>query len=168
MPRQSCSHGGQGLGPDVGLFTLWMMTKELAKADMALARCWEGHVNSQMLLNALGRRSAEGSLVPWDRGAGRDLGRLERRAAGADSRADARFGTVVRPASGGYVIDGTKVFATDAERPLGDPAGEHARAGRRPPLERGGRAPAPGLRPDGPERPVRRDPGGIPSECGAR
>src|SRR5947209_17421045 len=51
VPR---SHGGQGLGPDSGLFTLWMITKELAKADMALARCWEGHVNSQMLLAALG------------------------------------------------------------------------------------------------------------------
>ena len=51
VPR---SHGGHGLGPDAGLFTLWMMTKELAKADMALARCWEGHVNSQMLLTCLG------------------------------------------------------------------------------------------------------------------
>src|SRR5690349_14184206 len=51
VPR---SHGGRGLGPDVGLYTLWMMTKELAKVDMALARCWEGHVNSQTLLNALG------------------------------------------------------------------------------------------------------------------
>ena len=51
VPR---SHGGQGLGPNVGLYTLWMMTKELAKVDMALARCWEGHVNSQMLLHAMG------------------------------------------------------------------------------------------------------------------
>ena len=51
VPR---SYGGHGLGPDAGLFTLWMITKELAKADMALARCWEGHVNSQMLLTALG------------------------------------------------------------------------------------------------------------------
>ena len=32
VPR---SHGGHGLGPDAGLFTLWMITKELAKADMA-------------------------------------------------------------------------------------------------------------------------------------
>src|ERR1700678_746964 len=46
VPR---SHGGHGLGPDANLFTLWMITKVLAKADMALARCWEGHVNSQML-----------------------------------------------------------------------------------------------------------------------
>ena len=50
VPR---SHGGHGLGPDAGLYTLWMATKELARADMALARCWEGHVNSQMLINGL-------------------------------------------------------------------------------------------------------------------
>ena len=25
-----------------GLLTLWWMTRELAKADMSLARCWEG------------------------------------------------------------------------------------------------------------------------------
>ena len=47
------SHGGHGLGPDPGLFTLWMITKGLAKADMALALL-EGHFNSQMLLTALG------------------------------------------------------------------------------------------------------------------
>ena len=51
VPR---THGGLGLGPDVGLYTLWMMTKELARADMALARCWEGHVNSQILIHAAG------------------------------------------------------------------------------------------------------------------
>src|SRR5262249_6196180 len=51
VPRR---HGGLGLGESDGLFTLWMMTRELAKADMSLARCWEGHVNSQMLLAGLG------------------------------------------------------------------------------------------------------------------
>src|SRR5690349_12293673 len=40
-------HGGLGLGPRGGdALTLWMMTKELAKADLSLARCWEGHANS--------------------------------------------------------------------------------------------------------------------------
>ena len=54
VPAAPRSHGGLGLGPQVGLFTLWMMTKELARADMALARCWEGHVDFEILLNALG------------------------------------------------------------------------------------------------------------------
>ena len=39
--------GGLGLGPGSDTFVLWMMTKELARADMSLGRCWEGHVNSQ-------------------------------------------------------------------------------------------------------------------------
>src|SRR5215208_1471430 len=44
-------YGGYGLGPYKGdVFTLWMMTKEIARADMSLARCWEGHVNSLVLL----------------------------------------------------------------------------------------------------------------------
>jgi alkylation response protein AidB-like acyl-CoA dehydrogenase len=111
VPR---SHGGHGLGPDIGLYTLWMMTKELAKADMALARCWEGHVNSQMLLNALGddRQKSrwfhgiveQGEI--WAAWSGEPQARIP----GQTNR----FGTIVRPTSGGYLIDGTKVFATSA------------------------------------------------------
>src|SRR5947207_1528484 len=51
VPRD---YGGLGLGPSGGLLALWMMTVELARADMSLARCWEGHVNAQVLLAALG------------------------------------------------------------------------------------------------------------------
>ncbi|HEX6043902.1 MAG TPA: acyl-CoA dehydrogenase family protein, partial [Pyrinomonadaceae bacterium] len=43
-------HGGLGLGPYTrDVFTLWMMTKEIASVDLSLARCWEGHVNSLVL-----------------------------------------------------------------------------------------------------------------------
>src|SRR5690348_5145927 len=46
-PAVPKEHGGYGLGPYTGeVFPLWMMTKEIARADMSLARCWEGHVNS--------------------------------------------------------------------------------------------------------------------------
>ena len=114
VPR---SHGGHGLGPDAGLFTLWMMTKELAKADMALARCWEGHVNSQMLLNALGDdrqkdRWFEGIVERgeiWAAWSGEPQARIPGQTA--------RFGTVVRPTQGGYLVDGTKVFATSSRVP---------------------------------------------------
>ena len=52
MPKE---HGGLGLGPYKGdVFTLWMMTKEIARADLSLARCWEGHVNSLVLLDGMG------------------------------------------------------------------------------------------------------------------
>jgi alkylation response protein AidB-like acyl-CoA dehydrogenase len=111
VPR---SHGGHGLGPDANLFTLWMITKELAKADMALARCWEGHVNSQMLLSALGDgrqqdRWFEGIVERgeiWAAWSGEPQSRIPRQ--------NARFGTAVRRVEGGYLINGTKVFATSA------------------------------------------------------
>src|SRR6185369_3711046 len=47
-------YGGYSLGPYTGdVFTLWMMTKEIARVDMSLARCWEGHVNSLVLLDGM-------------------------------------------------------------------------------------------------------------------
>ena len=57
-------YGGCGLGPYRGnVLTLWLMTKEIAKADLALARCWEGHVNSLVLIDGLGTDSTKGTLV---------------------------------------------------------------------------------------------------------
>jgi alkylation response protein AidB-like acyl-CoA dehydrogenase len=111
IPR---SHGGHGLDPGAGLYTLWMMTKELAKADMALARCWEGHVNSQTLLHGLGDdrqkdRWFQGIVERGDIWAAWS-GEPQARIPGQKSR----FGTTVHPAKGGYVISGTKVFATSA------------------------------------------------------
>jgi alkylation response protein AidB-like acyl-CoA dehydrogenase len=111
VPR---SHGGQGLGPDQGLFTLWMMTKELAKADMALARCWEGHINSQVLVSALGNerqksRWFEGIVHRgeiWAAWSGEPQARIPGQ--------KTQFGTAVRRVKGGYQISGSKVFATSA------------------------------------------------------
>jgi alkylation response protein AidB-like acyl-CoA dehydrogenase len=72
-------HGGLGLGLDDGLFAVWMVINSLAKADMSLARCWEGHVNSQVLIRGMGdapqqARWFEGMVdrgekwVVWSRG----------------------------------------------------------------------------------------------------
>ena len=59
-------YGGYGLGPYTGdVFTLWMMTKEIAHADMSLARCWEGHVNSLVLLDGM---STEEQKARWFKG----------------------------------------------------------------------------------------------------
>src|ERR687895_2335889 len=53
-PAVPKEYGGLGLGPYRGdVLTLWLMTKELAKADLSLARCWEGHVNSLVLLDGM-------------------------------------------------------------------------------------------------------------------
>ena len=112
VPRE---HGGLGLGPyrhDV--LTLWMMTKEFAKADLSLARCWEGHVNSSVLLDGLAsaeqkERWFDGIVnrgetwVAWS-------GEPQVPAPGETMR----FGTTVKEVSGGLIVDGTKVFSTSA------------------------------------------------------
>lgn len=109
------SYGGLGLGPYLGnLYNLWMITKELAKADLSLARCWEGHINSLVLLNGAAdeeqkARWFEGVIkhgqtwVAWS-------GEPQARAPGEKIR----FGTHVEIVEGGYIIDGTKVFCTSA------------------------------------------------------
>src|SRR5438477_2374048 len=108
-------HGGLGLGPYRGdVFTLWMMTKEIAKADLALARCWEGHANSLVLLDGLAddaqrRRWFTGIIernetwVAWS-------GEPQARATGEQ----VRFGTSVELTEGGFVLNGTKAFCTSA------------------------------------------------------
>ena len=112
VPRE---HGGHGLGPyrrDV--LTLWMMTREFARADLSLARCWEGHVNSVVLLDGLANEEQKsrwfdgivnrGEIwVAWS-------GEPQVPAPGET----VRFGTTVTEVPGGLVVDGTKVFSTSA------------------------------------------------------
>jgi alkylation response protein AidB-like acyl-CoA dehydrogenase len=108
-------HGGLGLGPYRGdVFTLWMVTKEFAKVDLALARCWEGHANSLVLLDGIGteeqkRRWFDGVIqqadiwVAWS-------GEPQARSPAQSSQ----FGTTTQKVDGGYVVNGTKVFATSS------------------------------------------------------
>jgi alkylation response protein AidB-like acyl-CoA dehydrogenase len=114
-PTAPIQYGGLGLGPHRGdAFTLWMITKEIAKADLSMARCWEGHANSLLLLDGM---ATEAQKARWfegvvDRG---DKwvawsGEPQARAPG-ESRS---YGTSVTRVAGGYVVDGTKVFATSA------------------------------------------------------
>lgn len=108
-------HGGLGLGPYRGdVFTLWMMTKEMAKADLSLARCWEGHVNSLVLLDGIANaeQKARWFKTVVERG---DLwvawsGEPQARAPGETQR----FGTTTEKVEGGYVVEGNKVFSTSA------------------------------------------------------
>src|SRR5438874_6491840 len=112
VPRE---YGGLGLGPYRGdIFTLWMLTKEIARADLSLARCWEGHVNSLVLIDGMGTdeqkaRWFEGVLtrgetwVAWS-------GEPQARAPGESTR----FGTYAERVDGGWCLDGTKAFATSA------------------------------------------------------
>ena len=65
-PVVPVEYGGLGLGPHRGdAYTLWMMTKEIAKADLSLARCWEGHTNSLVLLDGI---ASEAQKALWFEG----------------------------------------------------------------------------------------------------
>ncbi|ETX03820.1 MAG: acyl-CoA dehydrogenase [Candidatus Entotheonella gemina] len=109
------AYGGFGLGPyHDDVFTLWMMTKEIAKADLSLARCWEGHVNSLVLLDGLAN---EAQKARWFEGVVQRGEKWVAWSGEPQSRAPGqqlRFGTTVEKVDGGYIVDGTKVFSTSA------------------------------------------------------
>lgn len=105
--------GGLGLQPHTSdPFALWMVTKGFAKADLSLARCWEGHANAMTLIDGVGneaqkRRWFAGVLESgdtWSCWSGEPQTLVPGQTA--------RYGTTVERVSGGYIINGTKVFAT--------------------------------------------------------
>ena len=108
-------HGGLGLGPYTDdIFTLWMMTKEIAKADLSLARCWEGHVNSLVLLDGM---ADENQQARWFKGVVERGDKWVAWSGEPQARKPGeaiRFGTTVEKADGGYIVDGNKVFSTSA------------------------------------------------------
>lgn len=108
-------YGGLGLGPYRGdVFTLWMMTKEIAKADLSMARCWEGHVNSLVLLDGMATREQK---AVWFKGVVERGDKWVAWSGEPQSRAPGetvRFGTTLEKAEGGYVVEGNKVFSTSA------------------------------------------------------
>ena len=114
-PAVPTEYGGLGLGPYRGnVFTLWMMTRELAKADLSLARCWEGHANSLVLLDGM---ASEAQKALWFEGVVQRgekwvawSGEPQARAPGEQMR----FGTTVEKVDAGFIVEGTKVFSTSA------------------------------------------------------
>jgi alkylation response protein AidB-like acyl-CoA dehydrogenase len=114
-PTVPTDHGGLGLGPLHGAtHPLWMMTARLAGADLSLARCWEGHANALTLIDALGTEEQQGR---WFDGVVRTGERWV--AWSGEPQAPKpgearRFGTTVTRTDGGWVVDGSKAFATSA------------------------------------------------------
>ncbi len=108
-------HGGLGLGPfSDDVHTLWMMTTEIAKADLSMARCWEGHVNSMCLLDGCASETQKrrwfedvvdkGNIwVTWS-------GEPQALTPGQE----APYGTHLKKVDGGYRINGSKVFSSSA------------------------------------------------------
>jgi alkylation response protein AidB-like acyl-CoA dehydrogenase len=91
-----------------------MMTKEIARTDMSLARCWEGHVNSLVLLDGMAN---EEQKIRWFDGVVNDGDKWV--AWSGEPQAPKpgetiRFGTHIEKVEGGYIIEGNKVFSTSA------------------------------------------------------
>ncbi|MBP0017913.1 MAG: acyl-CoA/acyl-ACP dehydrogenase [Cyanobacteria bacterium SBLK] len=111
-PAVPKEYGGLGLRHDRHILTLWMMTRELAKVDLAFTRCWEGHGNAQILLTGMGNPQQQqkwfAGIVQrgekWAVWSGEPLGKLPDR--------EDEIGTRVQKVNEGYLINGTKVFAT--------------------------------------------------------
>ncbi|HEX2062604.1 MAG TPA: acyl-CoA dehydrogenase family protein [Thermoanaerobaculia bacterium] len=114
-PTVPLQYGGLGLGPYRGdAFTLWMLTKEIAKRDLSLARCWEGHANSLVLIDGLGNEEQRtrwfGGVV--ERGEKWVAWSGEPQSPALGERA--RFGTTLERADGGWIVSGSKAFCTSA------------------------------------------------------
>jgi alkylation response protein AidB-like acyl-CoA dehydrogenase len=114
-PTVPVEYGGLGLGPTRRrAHPLWMMTVELAKVNLSLARCWEGHANALTLVDALGN---DAQRERWFAGV---VERGERWVAwSGEPQAPKpgevrRFGTTVTRTGDGWTVDGSKAFATSA------------------------------------------------------
>jgi alkylation response protein AidB-like acyl-CoA dehydrogenase len=114
-PTVPVEYGGLGLGPfRRRAHPLWMMTVELAKTDLSLARCWEGHANALALIDLL---CGDAQRERWFEGV---VARGEKWVAwSGEPQAPKpgevrRFGTTVTRTEDGWVIDGSKAFATSA------------------------------------------------------
>ncbi|MGW4731955.1 acyl-CoA dehydrogenase family protein [Streptomyces shenzhenensis] len=112
VPRE---YGGLGYGPQQRhTLPLWEMTTTLAKADLSLARCWEGHANALVLIDALAgpeqkRRWFAGVVEHGQKWA----------AWSGESQAPKpgetlRLGTTLVSVPDGWVLRGSKAFATSA------------------------------------------------------
>lgn len=114
-PTVGKEYGGLGLGPHRGdAFTLWMITKQIAKADLSLARCWEGHANSLVLLDGI---ASEAQKALWFEGVVQRGDKWVAWSGEPQSRAPGEvlnFGTNVESVDDGFLVDGTKVFSTSA------------------------------------------------------
>jgi alkylation response protein AidB-like acyl-CoA dehydrogenase len=114
-PTVPVEHGGLGVGPLHGrTLDLWLMTKELARADLSLARCWEGHANSLVLIDALGTEAQKDRWFDGVVQGGEKWVAWSGEPKGTKPGQPSRFGTTVRREADGWIVDGTKVFCTSA------------------------------------------------------
>ena len=108
-------YGGLGLGHNRGdIYTHWMMTREIAKADMGFARIWEGHSNAMALIDTLGNPQQKEHWLNRVTQKGEVWGVWSGEPQAKKPGQKAKFGTTVTLEEGGYRINGTKIFCSGA------------------------------------------------------
>ncbi len=107
--------GGLGLGHHRGdILTHWLIVKEIAKADMALARCFEGHANAMLLIDCI---ADDAQKARWFEGVvnhGHNWAVWSGEPQVVKPGQKQRFGTYVKETTDGYYVDGSKVFCSSA------------------------------------------------------
>jgi alkylation response protein AidB-like acyl-CoA dehydrogenase len=108
-------YGGEGINHQNGnIIDQWQITKEFAKADMAFARCWEGHSNAVLLIDQMGN---EHQKEKWFDGIMR-FGYIWSAWSGEPQvkkpGQKLTFGTQIQEVDNGYILNGTKIFCTSA------------------------------------------------------
>lgn len=112
IPRE---YGGLGLGPHCGdPLSLWMMTSAIARVDLSMARCFEGHANALVIVDGLGTDDQKARWFPDVVENGRLWVAWSGEPPAPAPGEPARFGTQVREVAGGYVVTGSKVFCSSA------------------------------------------------------
>ncbi|MBL4707414.1 MAG: acyl-CoA/acyl-ACP dehydrogenase [Flavobacteriales bacterium] len=108
-------YGGHNIGHYNGdIYNLWMMTKEIAKSDMAFARCWEGHNNSLTLLENIANAEQKNRWFEGVVERGEIWSAWSGEPQSPSKGEKQRFGTFLTEKEDGYLINGTKVFCTSA------------------------------------------------------
>jgi len=90
------------------------MTVEIARADMSLARCWEGHANSLVIIDGL---ASDAQKERWFRGVveqGHKWVAWSGEPQAPTPGEQQKFGTRVTETQGGFIVDGSKVFCSGA------------------------------------------------------
>lgn len=108
-------YGGLGLGHHKqDILTQWMVTKELAKADMSFARIWEGHSNAVMLIDAIGNRYQKEKWFAEIQNNGKIWACWSGEPQAKKPGVARSYGTSVTENEQGFIINGRKIFCSGA------------------------------------------------------
>jgi alkylation response protein AidB-like acyl-CoA dehydrogenase len=108
-------YGGLGLGFNSGdILGLWLVIKNLAKGDLSLGRCYEGHVNGVTVLANSGTEKQRERYLPRVVKEGETFVFWGSEPPRPEDPRQILGWTTAQPIEGGYLINGRKQFSTSA------------------------------------------------------